>query len=212
VNELELEDNLSVNIARRFCGVGADVGVGTVGAAPSSGGMRTGARGCRWAGVTTMTSPLSPFSRLRVVLGTRPHLRHFTVLALESSADDTCAAVVTSSGQILSNVVLKQNHVYVSLRFNPPNPHLILSIDMNPSAVFTLTGQCKPTNKIWCVPVHSAPLALFTKLLGQPIAVKKALKDACISAVDVDGVAFTRGPGPYFLSYWSAFINIYAVL
>jgi hypothetical protein len=40
-------------------------------------------------------------------------LRPFTVLALESSADDTCAAVVTSSGQILSNVVLKQNHVYV---------------------------------------------------------------------------------------------------
>jgi hypothetical protein len=38
-------------------------------------------------------------------------LRHFTVLALESSADDTCAAVVTSSRKILSNVVLKQNHV-----------------------------------------------------------------------------------------------------
>jgi N6-L-threonylcarbamoyladenine synthase len=39
------------------------------------------------------------------------HLRHFTVLALESSADDTCAAVVASSGEILSNVVVKQNHV-----------------------------------------------------------------------------------------------------
>jgi N6-L-threonylcarbamoyladenine synthase len=37
--------------------------------------------------------------------------RRFTVLALESSADDTCAAVVTSSRKILSNVVLKQNHV-----------------------------------------------------------------------------------------------------
>jgi hypothetical protein len=68
-----------------------------------------------------MTSPpsLSLSSRLRVVLGTRPHLRHFTVLALESSADDTCAAVVTSSGQILSNVVLKQNYMYVSLRSKP---------------------------------------------------------------------------------------------
>jgi N6-L-threonylcarbamoyladenine synthase len=44
-------------------------------------------------------------SRLRVAL------RQFTVLALESSADDTCAAVVTSSRQILSNVVLRQNHV-----------------------------------------------------------------------------------------------------
>ena len=39
--------------------------------------------------------------------------RHFTVLALESSADDTCAAVVTSSRKILSNVVLKQNHMWV---------------------------------------------------------------------------------------------------
>ena len=37
--------------------------------------------------------------------------RHFTVLALESSADDTCAAVVTSSRKILSNVVIKQNHM-----------------------------------------------------------------------------------------------------
>lgn len=74
-----------------------------------------------------MTSPLSPFSwssRLRVALGTRPHLRHFTVLALESSADDTCAAVVTSSGQILSNVVLKQNHMYVS----PAQPLPILTL------------------------------------------------------------------------------------
>lgn len=39
--------------------------------------------------------------------------RLFTVLALECSADDTCAAVVTSSAQILSNVVVKQNHMYV---------------------------------------------------------------------------------------------------
>ena len=52
-------------------------------------------------------------SRLRVV-------RHFTVLALESSADDSCAAVVTSSGKILSNVVLKQNHVYVVIQRSFP--------------------------------------------------------------------------------------------
>jgi hypothetical protein len=37
--------------------------------------------------------------------------RLFTVLALESSADDTCAAVVTSAGKILSNIVVKQNHM-----------------------------------------------------------------------------------------------------
>ncbi|KAK0193506.1 glycoprotease [Armillaria mellea] len=35
----------------------------------------------------------------------------FTVLAFESSADDTCAAVVTSDHQILSNVVIKQHHL-----------------------------------------------------------------------------------------------------
>jgi len=39
------------------------------------------------------------------------------------------------------------------------------------------------------------PLALVTKRIGQPIAVQRALKDACLSAADVDGIAFTRGPG-----------------
>ncbi|RXW23349.1 hypothetical protein EST38_g2490 [Candolleomyces aberdarensis] len=34
--------------------------------------------------------------------------RSFTVLAIESSADDTCAAIVTSDRKILSNVVIKQ--------------------------------------------------------------------------------------------------------
>ena len=37
--------------------------------------------------------------------------RRFSVLAFESSADDTCVAVVTSSRQILSNVIIKQNHL-----------------------------------------------------------------------------------------------------
>jgi hypothetical protein len=39
-----LEDNFSVNIARRFCGVDAGAGVGAVACAPSSEGIRTGAR------------------------------------------------------------------------------------------------------------------------------------------------------------------------
>lgn len=34
-----------------------------------------------------------------------------TVLALESSADDSCAAIVTSSREILANVVIKQHHI-----------------------------------------------------------------------------------------------------
>ncbi|KAJ2963055.1 hypothetical protein NUW54_g14301 [Trametes sanguinea] len=42
-------------------------------------------------------------------------LRRFTVLALESSADDTCAAVVTSDRKILSNVVINQQSLSVPL-------------------------------------------------------------------------------------------------
>ena len=34
--------------------------------------------------------------------------RHLTVLALESSADDTCAAVVSDDRTVLSNVVISQ--------------------------------------------------------------------------------------------------------
>ena len=41
--------------------------------------------------------------------------RSFTVLALESSADDTCAAVVNSSRTILSNIVLKQHDLCAEL-------------------------------------------------------------------------------------------------
>ena len=46
---------------------------------------------------------LRPFAALNT-----KQKRTFTVLALESSADDTCAAVVTSEREILSNVVIKQ--------------------------------------------------------------------------------------------------------
>lgn len=38
------------------------------------------------------------------------------------------------------------------------------------------------------------------KFRTQPIAVQTALKEAHMSAQDVDGIAFTRGPGRYFLS------------
>lgn len=39
--------------------------------------------------------------------------RRLTVLALESSADDSCAAIVNSDRQILSNVVNKQHGINV---------------------------------------------------------------------------------------------------
>lgn len=51
-------------------------------------------------------------------------MRSFTVLAVESSADDTCAAVVGSDRRIYSNIVLKQNEVYVIL-----NRNLVLNLN-----------------------------------------------------------------------------------
>jgi N6-L-threonylcarbamoyladenine synthase len=45
----------------------------------------------------------------------RPFVRSFNVLAVESSADDTCAAVVGCDRRIHSNIVIKQNEVYVCL-------------------------------------------------------------------------------------------------
>ncbi|KAH8985695.1 glycoprotease family-domain-containing protein [Lactarius akahatsu] len=89
------------------------------------------------------------------------HLRTrlFTVLALESSADDTCAAVVTSTGQILSNIVVKQHHIHEDF------------------------GGIHPYK---AVQAHQ---------LNMPGAVQRALRDANIAAAQVDGIAFTRGPG-----------------
>ena len=51
----------------------------------------------------------------RITLIQNARRRMFTVLALESSADDTCAAVVTSERQILSNVVINQQQLYALL-------------------------------------------------------------------------------------------------
>ncbi|KAI0040638.1 glycoprotease [Auriscalpium vulgare] len=85
--------------------------------------------------------------------------RAFTVLAIESSADDTGVAVVTSSGQILSNVVIKQHTVHEGY------------------------GGIHPFE---AVRAHQRNL---------PGAVRDALSVAQLRATDVDGIAFTRGPG-----------------
>ena len=53
-------------------------------------------------------------SRKMAWRATRMLAKEFNVLALESSADDTCAAIVTSTRRILSNVVIKQNSMSVS--------------------------------------------------------------------------------------------------
>ncbi|KAG2028864.1 glycoprotease family-domain-containing protein [Suillus americanus] len=85
--------------------------------------------------------------------------RTFTVLGFESSADDTCAAVVTSSRQILSNVVVKQHDLHEGF------------------------GGIHPS------------VAIEAHQRNMPGAVRMALEQAHVNIHDVDGIAFTRGPG-----------------
>ncbi|KZP01051.1 peptidase M22, glycoprotease [Calocera viscosa TUFC12733] len=88
-----------------------------------------------------------------------PAQKPFTVLALESSADDTCAAVVSSDRVMHSNIVLKQNDVHK--KYNGIHP---------PSAIYAHTER-------------------------MPSAVQQALLHARMSMEDIDGIAFTQGPG-----------------
>ncbi|GAA6029254.1 hypothetical protein JCM8097_003589 [Rhodosporidiobolus ruineniae] len=87
--------------------------------------------------------------------------RPLVVLGLESSADDTCAAVVTSTRQILSNVVLKQSSIHETY------------------------GGIHPLH------------AQEAHQRNMPLAIKQALEEASVSLSDLDGIAFTRGPGMY---------------
>ncbi|KAJ7124908.1 glycoprotease family-domain-containing protein [Mycena epipterygia] len=85
--------------------------------------------------------------------------RPFLVLGIESSADDTCAAIVDASRRIWSNVVVKQHDLHEK------------------------NGGIEPR------------LAFLAHQRNMPVAVRKALTDANIGMADVDGIAFTRGPG-----------------
>ncbi|KAL1945585.1 hypothetical protein VTO73DRAFT_1587 [Trametes versicolor] len=103
---------------------------------------------------------LSPHLRRSLAVAFRPvHARAFTVLALESSADDTCAAVVTSDRKVLSNVVISQQ------------------------AFLEEYGGIHPF------------IALHAHQRNMPGAVQRALREANMSVNDVDGIAFTLGPG-----------------
>ncbi|KDR75395.1 hypothetical protein GALMADRAFT_69291 [Galerina marginata CBS 339.88] len=86
--------------------------------------------------------------------------RHFNVLAIESSADDTCAAIVDSSRKIYSNVVMKQHDIH--------EQH----------------GGIEPM------------IAIGSHQRNMPYAIRQALDEAGLDILrDVDGIAFTRGPG-----------------
>ncbi|KAJ7647491.1 glycoprotease family-domain-containing protein [Roridomyces roridus] len=83
----------------------------------------------------------------------------FRVLAIETSADDSAAAVVDANRKIWSSVIVKQ--------FEYHQPH----------------GGIQPL------------IALRAHQRNLPDAVRRALLDAQLSMQDIDGVAFTRGPG-----------------
>lgn len=73
---------------------------------------------------------------------TRALAKEFIVLALESSADDTCAAIVTSTRKILSNVVIKQNSMFVGSASRVIQSIDILALlDMRYRVVFTPSMQ-----------------------------------------------------------------------
>ncbi|KZS98357.1 glycoprotease [Sistotremastrum niveocremeum HHB9708] len=103
--------------------------------------------------------PLSCFQVTSLFSSTSPRLRRFTVLALESSADDSCAAVVTSDRRVLSNIVVKQ------------------------TAEVEKYGGIHPY------------IAIQSHQKNLPGAVRRAFEDAGLSVNDIDGIAFTRGPG-----------------
>ena len=57
--------------------------------------------------------PLVAAARSTPSFRTQVISRALTVLALESSADDSCASIVNSERKILSTVVIKQHHLNV---------------------------------------------------------------------------------------------------
>ncbi|KAJ7287745.1 glycoprotease [Mycena rebaudengoi] len=88
-----------------------------------------------------------------------PPRRAFTVLAIESSADDTCAAIVCSNRKVLSNVIVKQHNLH--LEYGGIHPQVAMR-------------------------AHQS---------NMPGAVVRCLTEAGLKIEDVDGIAFTRGPG-----------------
>ncbi|KZT52724.1 peptidase M22, glycoprotease [Calocera cornea HHB12733] len=106
------------------------------------------------------TSPHVSRTLQRRAFATSPAAyKPFTVLALESSADDTCAAVVDSDRVVHSNVVIKQNDVHEKYKG-----------------------------------IHVLP-AIYAHVERMPLVIQRALIDARMRMQDIDGIAFTQGPG-----------------
>ncbi|TRM69762.1 glycoprotease family-domain-containing protein [Schizophyllum amplum] len=99
-----------------------------------------------------------PCRRNFFAYSSRTQRRALKILALESSADDTCAAIL-SDDQVLSNVVIKQH-----------------SINAQYGGIYPYAA----------IEAHQS---------NMPIAIRTAISEAGIGLAEIDGVAFTRGPG-----------------
>lgn len=55
--------------------------------------------------------PIQRLNQRRLNAFSAPRDRPFRVLGIESSADDSCCAIVTSDRQILTSQVVKQHHI-----------------------------------------------------------------------------------------------------
>ena len=76
--------------------------------------------------------------------------RQFNVLALESSADDKCAAVINSDRKILSNIVISQHTQYGHLFLKFVRQSLIHLLGMQILAEYILFTPCRVTKELWC--------------------------------------------------------------
>jgi len=99
------------------------------------------------------------FKRRPLVHHARRLYRSFSVLAIETSADDTGVAIVSHDRRIQANVVIKQHSIH---------------------------EQHGGIHPLYAARAHQQNL---------PGAVRSALSQAGMTVVDIDGIAFTRGPG-----------------
>ncbi|KAL1696210.1 glycoprotease family-domain-containing protein [Schizophyllum commune] len=91
--------------------------------------------------------------------------RGIKVLALESSADDTCAAVLDDE-KVLANVVIKQHAI--NAQYGGIYPYAAIE-------------------------AHQKNMASRGSLA--PSAIRRALSESGVRLSELDGIAFTRGPG-----------------
>ena len=140
---------------------------------------------------------ISWLSMLCLPRGIHPlSLQSFSVLALESSANDTCTAVVTSSKQILSNVVIKQHSLFVF--YQSCSSTFIIS--PSPCMKNSSLGRHRstPAEYGWSSLTSNQHTIKHDR---KPTAVQHALTEANMNVNGINGIAFTRGPGQHCLSY-----------